>query len=450
MPLRLRLSSSLGPRDVEVHSRPLTDPLVVGRGPEAHLQVYSGNVAPRHCYLYVHEGRWIVADAGSPGGTYLNGVRLSDAEYLSSGDVISLGSGVRAASIEVDPHGVLNQSPRVGGALRPAPFFASGEPEGPTIEQAAAPVHAGGDDLWAASGTPLGYSRRRKEPSNAQTLGWAAGLGLVIVVVGGGLIYWLKQSRDRARPPAAVIAAAPAPSSPPTVFEGTPARPPGRPAEARPPAGPPALPERSAPSQARPPAPSPQPDRPAHPLRPDAPVVPTQADDDGLASPSKPTSDAPDWQRIEDARFSPAKVALWVYHDYRRRHPGVNSARLDELEEEALDLLWWVRIKELCDRRDAELSKASDTQAKIDSEPNADFRNRELMPRLAAAREAADALQRQIDAMAFRGNEPPNPFDPDQLDELRRQRDGTIYQTWRRQVLHSVQTRRALPWESGR
>ncbi|WIV55331.1 FHA domain-containing protein [Amycolatopsis nalaikhensis] len=67
---------------------------LVGRGPEAHLKLYSDHVSPRHAWLRRDaRGTW-VSDAGSRTGTRVNGEPLAPglARLLRDGDRVTFGT----------------------------------------------------------------------------------------------------------------------------------------------------------------------------------------------------------------------------------------------------------------------------------------------------------------------------------------------------------------------
>src|SRR4051812_10120324 len=105
MRLQLRVKHTLGTRMMEIEPRSSTRPIVVGRSPEADVQVPVGTISPRHCLLYLEGEQWVIQDAGSPTGTYVNGGKLDGAAYLRLGDVVTLGTAPGAPSIEIDPMG---------------------------------------------------------------------------------------------------------------------------------------------------------------------------------------------------------------------------------------------------------------------------------------------------------------------------------------------------------
>ena len=96
---------ALGQQITDLPDRPMTQPLIVGRSADADVQVPAVNVSRRHCLIFVHEGRWVLQDGGSSGGTQVNGQQITDSVYLNSGDVVILGSGEDAAQIVIDPFG---------------------------------------------------------------------------------------------------------------------------------------------------------------------------------------------------------------------------------------------------------------------------------------------------------------------------------------------------------
>ncbi|MFG1647739.1 FHA domain-containing protein [Amycolatopsis sp. NPDC049252] len=66
---------------------------LVGRGPEAHLRLYSDRVSPRHAWIRCDaRGTW-VSDAGSRTGTLVNGEALAprQARLLRDGDRVTFG-----------------------------------------------------------------------------------------------------------------------------------------------------------------------------------------------------------------------------------------------------------------------------------------------------------------------------------------------------------------------
>src|SRR5580765_355089 len=105
MGLQLRVRHALGARVVEVEPRGPQRPIVIGRSPQADVQVPIGTVAPSHCVLYMDEDQWVIQDNGSSTGTYVNGREIGGPVYLNFGDVVWLGESEGGRRIEVVPRG---------------------------------------------------------------------------------------------------------------------------------------------------------------------------------------------------------------------------------------------------------------------------------------------------------------------------------------------------------
>lgn len=65
---------------------------VIGRGPDAAIQIDSPGVSRSHARILVAHGRATLEDFGSKNGTYLNGSRITTACRLSDGNEIRLGT----------------------------------------------------------------------------------------------------------------------------------------------------------------------------------------------------------------------------------------------------------------------------------------------------------------------------------------------------------------------
>src|SRR5580765_2321888 len=103
MPLQIRVRHALGERLMELPDRTVEGPVVVGRSSSCDVQIPSVNVAPRHCALFRHEGRWVIQDLGGTTGTFIKGMPVTGPTPLHVGDVITVGSEATPPTIEVDP-----------------------------------------------------------------------------------------------------------------------------------------------------------------------------------------------------------------------------------------------------------------------------------------------------------------------------------------------------------
>src|SRR5690349_10532730 len=73
MGLQVRLRHSLGEKRYALPARTADRPVTVGRSAQADMQIPSIHAAPVHCVLFVHDGKWVVQDAGGTTGTLVNG-----------------------------------------------------------------------------------------------------------------------------------------------------------------------------------------------------------------------------------------------------------------------------------------------------------------------------------------------------------------------------------------
>jgi pSer/pThr/pTyr-binding forkhead associated (FHA) protein len=65
--------------------------VAIGRGPDAELRLSDPGVSRLHCRVYVADGKVWLADAGSAGGTTINGAGAQRQE-LATGDLIRVGT----------------------------------------------------------------------------------------------------------------------------------------------------------------------------------------------------------------------------------------------------------------------------------------------------------------------------------------------------------------------
>src|SRR4051794_4444138 len=71
---------------------PMPRTWLIGCGPDCHLVVNRPLVASHHCRLARHaDGVVVLEDLGSPGGTFVNGRRITGATRVTPGDVVMLG-----------------------------------------------------------------------------------------------------------------------------------------------------------------------------------------------------------------------------------------------------------------------------------------------------------------------------------------------------------------------
>ncbi|MCM1544657.1 MAG: FHA domain-containing protein, partial [Ruminococcus sp.] len=63
----------------------------IGRNRGCDIKLNSPNVSRRHAELVLYDDGWAIQDAGSMGGTFLNGNRITEPQLLFDGDIIALG-----------------------------------------------------------------------------------------------------------------------------------------------------------------------------------------------------------------------------------------------------------------------------------------------------------------------------------------------------------------------
>jgi FHA domain/Domain of unknown function (DUF1707) len=90
------------------------DCVVIGRGSGADFVVADQTVSARHAILHHTDGIWILRDAGSSNGTFLNGYRVRGPVEVRAGDELTVGSSQFVlARREIDPAGVSGRAGRV-------------------------------------------------------------------------------------------------------------------------------------------------------------------------------------------------------------------------------------------------------------------------------------------------------------------------------------------------
>ncbi len=68
-------------------------PLTLGRGKDADVQIMDTEISRIHCAIRIWEGDFIIKDLGSTNGSYVNGVRV-DLAKLKDGDQVRIGNTV--------------------------------------------------------------------------------------------------------------------------------------------------------------------------------------------------------------------------------------------------------------------------------------------------------------------------------------------------------------------
>jgi len=439
MGLQLRVRHALGARMVEIEPRSSQRPIVVGRTAEADVQVPIGTVAPSHCVIYMEGEQWVIQDNGSSMGTYVNGSPISGPVYLNFGDVVSLGEAAGAPTIEIDPMGTARRAQAaVGGPVgrpsqpteqEPQAFYENrvsavrgAEAPGQSDLPVATDEEPEGEALVDMAGATSGYRRRRPARKQGSYVGITIGAAIAIIFLGWYIVAKMTKEDEPQQ------AAQPTPQDvrsghgEKNIFE---------------------FPEGD--------KTKPKPQDQAVVLPPVAVAAPDESPKPA-PNDNDPERQTDEWKAVIEANSASEKPgkALWTIVDYRRLHPGKVEAELKQYEEAAFDRLWWERIKELFELRDALQADIDKKYKEIAQETEVAYKEKlekEKQYLLTRRQTASETLTQE---MGYASKEPPNLFDSVQLANLRRQRIPETYEGWKKRVISSLMRTRALPWERTR
>jgi len=70
---------------------PLTGEIIVGRAPDATLDIVDDFASGHHARFYSDNESWIVADLQSTNGTVINGLRIGRPTRVGNGDMVRIG-----------------------------------------------------------------------------------------------------------------------------------------------------------------------------------------------------------------------------------------------------------------------------------------------------------------------------------------------------------------------
>lgn len=489
MALSLLIQHELGQHALDLQPRSADAPAVIGRGAGADVPIPSAAVSRRHCLLYVHEGRWAIADAGSSGGTFVNGRRLAEPVYLNLGDEIRLGdqaaTALRITGIAVEQDAAMSpamlmmpaeaavalgeqaavvepvgeEAPAQAAFAEPdadasAEDFAPGEPspQDPPVHAASqvgadnavpgeAEAEETGQSLSAVAASsmrahPGFYVPRRSTPAWV----WVVGVVLTAAVV-GGVVIALRWHQSRLLTPSKSQPASTA-AQPRSIFGPPPGATAAVPPIDDPTTAPP--PARPLPDPAPDPAPSPAPPAP----EPDQPAPPQGEPDPASPPPAVPTS--PAWARLEDAAVAETPgVVIYLCSEYTRTQTpsAEQKAQIAQWVEQAVDRLWWQRIRQLTSQRGRTRDRIGALQTELRGGGRPEFR-KQVQDEIAAETNRLDGIQRQlVEDMGWEAAGVLEIDSEEMLGSLRKARDAAKYKAWREDVERSVVRRRgSLPW----
>ncbi len=79
-----------GPDANQIYELEDGDILVIGRGQNTGTRLKDPQVSRTHCQIQIKNGKAVLTDSGSAGGTFVNGKKISE-QILRSGDIIQIG-----------------------------------------------------------------------------------------------------------------------------------------------------------------------------------------------------------------------------------------------------------------------------------------------------------------------------------------------------------------------
>lgn len=97
-----------------------TDRLLVGRLPDADLQIPVAAVSRRHCEISTAGGSLKIRDLGSSNGTFVNDLRITEAT-LSPGDRLTIGPATFVVQVDGVPRMITPDMAKASGAAARKP-----------------------------------------------------------------------------------------------------------------------------------------------------------------------------------------------------------------------------------------------------------------------------------------------------------------------------------------
>jgi hypothetical protein len=126
MPLPIEVNHVLGRKSLTLAYRGVDDPVTIGRSRDCDVQIPSVTVGATHCMLFVHEGRWLLQESPDKIVT-VNGAQIAGPVALQIGDVIGIGPGAKAPSIQIDPTAAAAGKTGPAVEATPPPVASSGK-----------------------------------------------------------------------------------------------------------------------------------------------------------------------------------------------------------------------------------------------------------------------------------------------------------------------------------
>lgn len=87
------MSQSTAGRDI-VESYSLFHTTTIGSGRSSDIRIKSKEIAKRHAFIYLHDGRWFIRPAGSQGDLYVNERKVNNPRRIKNEDIINIGDRI--------------------------------------------------------------------------------------------------------------------------------------------------------------------------------------------------------------------------------------------------------------------------------------------------------------------------------------------------------------------
>lgn len=119
---------------------------VIGRTPDADLQIPVSDVSRRHCQISLNGAKVTVKDLGSSNGTFVNDVKIGETT-LRPGDRLRVGPFTFVIQIDGKPEKIQSAAPRPPETPTPKPAAAAAKPVAKAPAPAAAPAKGGSEEF---------------------------------------------------------------------------------------------------------------------------------------------------------------------------------------------------------------------------------------------------------------------------------------------------------------
>lgn len=157
------------------------------------------------------------------------------------------------------------------------------------------------------------------------------------------------------------------------------------------------------------------------------------------------------WDQVQAARFRTAKPgqAIIQYDEYRRLHPGQFAGQLDRYIDDAVDLLWWQRIVQLCRERDRLTGDIKQHDQDLTAQTAGSFHETLVQEKKDLEAQRAQVFKTLTREIGYKVQQPPDLENPAELKELAKSRDPAKYADFKKRVLSYVRDHHGEVWWQG-